>query len=71
MTLNIVVLLRLLIGVSIGAWKVGDSRLDADVKTAARMWAIWYAPAVVYRCFKLIFSATRHWRVEAITRRSP
>ncbi|KAH6641206.1 hypothetical protein F5144DRAFT_590553 [Chaetomium tenue] len=32
----------------IGAWKIGDSGLDADVKTAARMWTIWYAPAVVY-----------------------
>jgi hypothetical protein len=50
MTFSMVVLLSLLIGVSIGAWKIGDSGLDDDVKTATRMWAIWYAPAVLYTC---------------------
>lgn len=47
-TLYLVVLLGLLIWVSIGAWKIGDSELDADVKTAAGMWAIWYAPVAVH-----------------------
>lgn len=46
---HVVLVLGLLLpGLSIGAWKLAESELDVDVKTAARMWAIWYAPAIVY-----------------------
>lgn len=68
---DVIFLLGLLLGISIGSWKIGDSGLDADVKTATRMWAIWYAPAVVYMYIKSISSPTGRRRAEGIAQESP
>lgn len=48
MAMHYVLLIGLLLGVSIGSWKISDGGLDVDVETAARVWGVWYAPAVVH-----------------------